>query len=253
MLLNPLATRSANALMDFSIGLLLRCHPEWIPRIWSNNEIKRIGEVFSGDVLNVSGWKDGDKDGDRYVNYFPKARSYTVSNFGAELGASGGEEIEIDLSQPIPSEMSTFELVFSHTVIEHVHPPSVVFKNLCSLSHDSIITIVPFMQPFHGVEGRYTDYYRYSPLALEKRFAEYGFQTVYVSWNHDHPLMNVYIFHLASKNPERFVSLDLKSQELKHNDAGPGVSWTQFLWPNDSQRSFWRKFGDFMGGIARRR
>lgn len=32
-------------------------------RIWSNNELAKIAEVFSGDIINVSGELDRDKSG----------------------------------------------------------------------------------------------------------------------------------------------------------------------------------------------
>ena len=31
-----------------------------LPRIWSNNELKKISSLFYGSVINVSGWKDLD-------------------------------------------------------------------------------------------------------------------------------------------------------------------------------------------------
>lgn len=253
MLLNNLATRIANGLLDFSIGILLNCHQDWIPRVWSNKEILRYGKLFKGDVLNLSGWKDSDKDGGIYRNYFPHARSYTISNFGSEIGASGGEEKELDLSKPYGGQIGTYDLVFNHTVIEHVHPTDLVIQNLCKLSNDCIMTIVPFVQQMHGVSEGFTDYYRYSPVALETLFREQGFETIYVSWNADHPLMNVYLFHLASKYPEKYRNCMPKVESIKLNESGPGVLWAKFLYPQITTKSIWRRCGEFIGGVTRLR
>ena len=37
-----------------------------IPRIWSNKILKRISHNFDGDIINISGWKDDDKEGNNY-------------------------------------------------------------------------------------------------------------------------------------------------------------------------------------------
>jgi hypothetical protein len=253
MTLNSFCTKVANALLELSVGILLKCHPEWVPRIWSNREIKRFGCLFEGDVLNLSGWKDGDKQGGRYCDYFPNARSYTVSNYGPERGSSGLQEKELDLSKPYEGEIGTYDLVFNHTVIEHVHPIDTVIRNLCKLSNDCIMTVVPFVQQMHGVKEGFTDYYRYSPVALEKLFREQGFETIYVSWNKDHPLMNVYIFHLASKKPEKYRKQIPESDFLELNESGPGVLWAKYLYPHEKDKSIWRQCGEFIGGAVRLR
>ena len=61
-----------------------------LPRIWSNNELKKIAPLFEGDVVNVSGWQDKDKEGDEYKNYFKNKKSYTITNYKTEaMGFSG--------------------------------------------------------------------------------------------------------------------------------------------------------------------
>ena len=34
-----------------------------VPRIWSNKELKKFASLFSGEIINVSGWMDNDKQG----------------------------------------------------------------------------------------------------------------------------------------------------------------------------------------------
>ena len=52
-----------------------------VPRIWSNQELKKFSEHFHGDVINVSGWKDFDKVNSFYKEYFINCRNYFVSNW----------------------------------------------------------------------------------------------------------------------------------------------------------------------------
>lgn len=251
--MNRLITRSANAMLDVAAGILNACHPEWSARNRSNDEIRKLGAHFKGDILNLSGWKDSDKAGGFYRDYFPNARSYVISNYGAEVGSSGTEEKELDLSEPYDGKIGTYDLVFNHTVIEHVYPTQIVFDNLARLSRDAVLTVVPFVQHIHGVKGGYVDYYRYSPLALERLFEDRGFQTVYVSWNEDHPLMNVYIVHVASKYPERYAALLPPSKSLEIGSTGPGILIPRFLWPLEKEKTLWRRMGDFMGNTLRSR
>lgn len=118
---------------------------------------------------------------------------------------------------------------------------------LAALSRDVIITVVPFLQGFHGRVGSYGDYWRYSPLALEKSFRARGFETLYWSWNQDHPIMSVYLIHIASKYPERHLDRMPASRELKVNHSGPGVTLTHFLWGEPGKRNWARSLGVALG------
>src|SRR5229473_1615128 len=68
-----------------------------LARYWSNQELKRFSHVAAADVVNVSGWKDEDKQGRHYRDYFPKARSYTITNYEGDSGYQGASgEILLD-------------------------------------------------------------------------------------------------------------------------------------------------------------
>lgn len=177
------------------------------PRAWSNTELRRLGVLFSGDVINVSAAADQDKQGGRYRDYFPRAASYTVSNYRRYFPTPGPErELVLDLDVPLADEKlkGGFDAVFSHTVLEHVFDMDTAVGNLCALSRDAVITVVPFIQAFHCEDpGYYSDYWRFTPVALEKLFARHGFSTLYVTWN-ETPLENIYIFHIASRLPGKW-------------------------------------------------
>lgn len=174
-----------------------------LPRIWSNAELKKYAHHFSGYIINVSAWKDIDKEGNFYRDYFINASSYTVSNYLAETrGLQGSDnEILLDLTQPLPlSLIEKFDLVYNHTVLEHVYEIHAAFENLCLLSKDIVLIVVPFLQPMHC---NYGDFWRFTPLTIKKMFEEHGLTLLYLSFN-NHRNTSVYIFAIASKYPSRW-------------------------------------------------
>lgn len=61
------------------------------PRVWSNQELKKFGFIFQGDIVNISGWKDMDKEGNRYKEYFKNAKSYQISNYNTQKNGFQGD------------------------------------------------------------------------------------------------------------------------------------------------------------------
>lgn len=179
-----------------------------VPREWSNRELRRFGSLFTGDIVNVSGWKDEDKQGGTYRGYFPHATSYTVTNFGNACGFQDAPgELLLDLSVPISDDLrGRFDVVFNHTTLEHIFDAATAFTNLCAMTRDVVIVVVPFLQPAHeGENGEYSDFWRFSPAALTKMFVHQGLTPLYVSYNDDW-LSSVYVFGIASRHPDRWRS-----------------------------------------------
>lgn len=174
-----------------------------LPRIWSNNELKKFAPLFEGDIVNVSGWQDKDKEGDEYKNYFKNKKSYTITNYKTEaMGFQGMEgEIFLDLEKELPDELAgKFDVVFNHTTLEHVFEVEKAFKNLCLMSKDILVLVTPFLQQMHTDYG---DYWRMTPLAIEKLFIKNGYKLLYLSFN-DHPKSSVYIFSIATKQFDKW-------------------------------------------------
>jgi hypothetical protein len=177
------------------------------PRIWSNDELKKFAYLFKGDIINVSGWTDEDKEGDYYSNYFINAISYTISNYDKEKkGMQGLEnEIYLDLEKNLAEELvKRFDVVFNHTTLEHIYNTKKAFENLCTCSRDIVILVVPFMQQNHG--RGYGDYWRFSPLAIKELFEKNKFKLIYLSAN-NHNNASVYLFAIGSINPERWKNI----------------------------------------------
>lgn len=175
------------------------------PRIWSNKELEKFAALFHGDVINVSGWKDADKTGRKYKDYFAHCTTYTISNYYGEKGLQHADnEIFVDLEKDIPEEyINRFDVVFNHTTLEHVFDIKKAIENLCLLSKDTIILITPFLQQVHDEGDSFGDFWRPTPKCIERMLRENGFTIIYQSGN-DNEWSHVYIFTIATKNPEKY-------------------------------------------------
>lgn len=174
-----------------------------LPRIWSNRELEKYSKLFYGNIVNVSAWKDGDKEGRSYREYFENASSYTLTNYRPEARGFQGLENEIflDLEGDLPEKLyQRFDVVFNHTTLEHIYEVKKAFRNLCDLSKDVVILVLPFLQQYHSDYG---DYWRFTPLAIKKMFEENEFELVYQSFN-SHKMSSVYTFTIASRYPEKW-------------------------------------------------
>jgi hypothetical protein len=178
-------------------------HVHKVPRVWSNRELAKFAHLFEGTVVNVSGWKDVDKEGRHYRDYFTGATSYSITNFKAEArGFQGMEgEIFLDLEADLPADLvGAFDVVFNHTTLEHIYEARKAFANLCRLSGDIVIIVLPFLQQYHSDYG---DYWRFSPLATKRMFEDNGYTLVYQSFNSDRA-SSVYTFSIGTRHPERW-------------------------------------------------
>lgn len=171
-----------------------------LPRIWSNRVLAELAPLFTGDVINVSGWKDCDKENRTYRTYFSKARSYSISNYGGETGESPDTTYHLDLEKPIPDELKgRFDVVFNHTTLEHIFDIFTAVFNLCALSKDIVIVVVPFIQKTHTTNS-YSDYWRISANGLRELFRKNGFSIVYLE-SSPYSFASVYHVCVATKNP----------------------------------------------------
>lgn len=216
-----------------------------LPRVWSNRELARFAPMFGGDVVNVSGWKDIDKEGRRYRDYFSNAASYSITNYRAEArGFQDAEgEIFLDLEQPLPPGLEgRFDVVFNHTTLEHVYALHTAFGNLCRMSRDAVILVVPFIQQFHADYG---DYWRLSPMAVKRLFEDNGYTLLYLSFN-SHRNASVYVFAIASRQPERWAGrFDYRFSCRDPIGGGPEPMIGCRAIPNDRHRFYRRLRGLF--------
>lgn len=210
-----------------------------LPRIWSNRQLERFAALFSGDVVNVSAWKDEDKEGRHYRDYFVNAASYTITNWNEEArGFQGLEgEIYLDLESPLPQDLvGRFDVVYNHTTLEHIYEVDTAFGNLCLMSRDVVMLCVPFLQPYHGDYG---DYWRFTPLCVSRLFKTHGMTPLYLDCS-NHRNSSVYVFALASKIPERWSGTinpggtfpdqgRVAKEHLRAGERSIPVAWNRIL------------------------
>ncbi len=187
---------------------LVRASPA---RVWSNQELGRLGPHFRGDVVNVSAWRDEDKQGRRYRDYFPNARTYAVTNYPSPrkgLDHTDLPSIHLDLTAPVPGELrDRFDVVLSHTTLEHVFDVHAAARTLAALTRDVLILVVPLKQPVHGLDEGEGDFWRFTPMALDRLFEPHGLRPVYRATN-EQPWWDVYVVWVGSRHPERWPHLD---------------------------------------------
>lgn len=185
------------------------------PRKWSNRELGKIVEYLAptGSAVNVSAWQDRDKEGSTYKEkYFYKASDYWITNWKSDaFGFQGGldKEMFLDLEEDLSTELySRFDIVFNHTTLEHVFDVQKAFKNLCLLSKDKVIVVVPFLQEQHT---EYGDYWRFTPWCVKRLFEKNGYLPLYISVN-DGPVDSIYVFAVGARSS--------KDQELLSSVQG---------------------------------
>jgi hypothetical protein len=109
----------------------------------------------------------------------------------------------LDLDKPLPPKwVGSFDVVFSHTVAEHVLDPCQTFGTIASLSRDVVIAVVPFSQGVHLTRS-YGDYLRLTPLFFKRFLEERGFE-ILLCVSNDQPYFPVYTVIIASRFPERY-------------------------------------------------
>ncbi len=175
-------------------------------RNWSNDELRKFSDSLYGEVINISGWKDEDKEGGYYREYFPKSSKYYLSNYGNDKIRGISEDIRTDFTIDLENEIdktlqNRFDVVFHHTILEHVKDPSFVFENLSSMSKNILISVVPFKQKLHFGSGSYGDYFRFSPMAMRNLYEDNGFKILYESFSPP-PFIDIYLFYIGYKSDE---------------------------------------------------
>jgi hypothetical protein len=178
-----------------------------LARVWSNKELKKFSHLFTGDIVNVSAWKDKDKQGLTYKDYFINANKYFITNYNDVKGVQSlPNEIFLDLEDDLPRNLhKRFDVVFSHTVLEHVFDFKKAFDNLCFLTKDIVIIVIPFSHVNHG--GKIPDYWRFTPQSITKMFINNGFDVIYSSSNRNFNSA-IYLFFIATRDVSKWKNFN---------------------------------------------
>lgn len=205
------------------------------PRIWSNKELRKFAPLFYGRVVNISGWTDTDKEGKCYRDYFCNANQYSITNYADddERGTQGlDEEISLNLEGELESQLiNRFDVAFNHTVLEHIFDVRKAFSNICKISNDVVISVVPYIQQLHGTNDNVGDYWRFTPLTMKRLYEENGLTLRYCSANGDTSATSIYLFCIGYKKnyhdekiPFRFdLKIDQNSNFNATNVIGANI------------------------------
>jgi hypothetical protein len=173
-----------------------------------------VAHLFPGHVVNVSGWQDKDKEGRLYKDYFKQATDYTVTNYSPSHSNHHANEIALDLEKNLPRNLhGKFDVVLSHTNLEHIFNVFKAFENHCLMTKDIVIVIVPFIQQQHETD-EYKDYWRFTPSCLRALFEMNGLSTIYEAYN-DEPHQVTYLLFVGSKLPEKWTGKLPKYTQLQ--------------------------------------
>lgn len=171
-------------------------------RVWSNDELRKFCHLFDGDIVNISGWEDKDKEGGYYKDYFRNAKSYTVTNY-SQTHPNDKEPLFLDLTADLHHKWEAkYDVVFNHTILEHIFDMPKAVRNMCLMTRDIVITVVPFVQQQHEVE-EYEDFWRPTPTCLRYMHKINGLEVIYESFTNKPHDIN-YLFFIGSKNPMKW-------------------------------------------------
>jgi hypothetical protein len=225
------------------------------PRLRTNLILKRFAPYFEGSIVNVSASSDSDKNcslidyyfgnydaGARYQTYFTNASKYLLTNYPndeTKFYLNGDESVLLDLEADLADELKQkFDLVFNHTVLEHVFDIFTAFKNLCLLSSDVVILIVPQCQQIHDYQRGYADYWRFTPFSIDKLFAINNFTVLYRETTYGFS-ESQYLFYIASRNPDRWRNqfpevVSAEKYMTRHNNGSSNTTYSGIIRVIDS-------------------
>jgi hypothetical protein len=197
-----------------------------IARIWSNRQIRKLAPLFSGDIVNVSAWDDRDKEGGYYRDYFSNASGYYRTNYSGARGYQQREnEYFVDLAKGLPEELKRrFNVVFNHTTLEHIFEVRTAFRNLCEMTKDIVIVVVPFSQAQHEKES-YKDYWRFTPSCIRELFRENGLEVVYEAES-EHKKAAIYLLFVASREAQKWKERMPRYEPIREAGRSIGLRWS---------------------------
>lgn len=191
------------------------------PRTRSNLIYQHFVDVFGTEirrVINVSGWNDQDKNGRTYQSYFKSVQltSYDVSNKGGYRGNIADNQLLINLEDRKFSPTKTYDLVFCHTVLEHVFDVFNAARILCELTDRFVFCVVPHVQEIHGTKD-FGDYWRFNPDGIQTLFLNNEIKASTTLFAHARGSSS-YLCLIGSKDPDDQDRLDqvfFKNREPK--------------------------------------
>jgi hypothetical protein len=168
------------------------------PRIWSNSELAQFAPLFSGTVCYASAASGNDKQGGQYRDYFTNASEWLTTNMHKDEYT----DFELNLETDLPDSMAGIcDCVFNHTTLEHIYDCRKAFSNLCAMSRDVVMVVVPYIQQIHEVDGFFSDFWRFTPFAMQRMYQENNLTLRYCSAN-GAERTSIYLFCIGYRDPK---------------------------------------------------
>lgn len=178
-------------------------------RSWSNDQLKHIAKSLPNfeHAINVSGNLDSDKQGGLYRDYF-QVENYEISSYPDDKAYSNplmqiNIDLDADTSQINKEHFQKYDLVFTHTVLEHIKNPFQAYENLEKLlaPNGLLISIVPFVYKFHYSGENFGDYWRYTPHSIDLLHRKSGLFTNLIEVGPEQGYEK-YLISVASRNKQ---------------------------------------------------
>jgi hypothetical protein len=175
-------------------------------RSWSNERLKFISKSLPefNNALNCSGHLDLDKQGSYYQSYF-KVEKYTISSFENDSTYSNPKKLFLlnldeDCEKVSEEHYQNYDLIFNHTVLEHVMNPYQAFANFENLlaPNGILICVVPFIYKFHFSNGDFGDYWRFTPHTMELLHKQFNLSVKFLEVG-PHNSYEKYIISVATR------------------------------------------------------
>ena len=115
-------------------------------------------------------------------------------------------------------------------LVEHVFDVSKAFENMCLLSKNFVILIVPQFQMIHDYHRGYKDYWRFTPFVIDELFKRNNYTVLFRETTYGFSESN-YLFYIATKrnaeNYKKYFPL-LKPVEDYLNQNNDGSKLTNY-------------------------
>ena len=138
---------------------------------------------------------------------------------------------ELDLEKDLDTTLhNKFDVCFNHTTLEHIYEFQKAFQNICLMSKDIVIIVLPFLQEQHADYG---DYWRFTPMAIRQMFERNAMEMIYVNYN-DEPNESIYIFAIGRKRHDKWneilIHKDNKIDQVDKIHIGKKIIKNSFLY-----------------------
>ncbi|MHC4074937.1 MAG: hypothetical protein ACYSRZ_00785 [Planctomycetota bacterium] len=198
--------------------------------------MKKLVSLFLGEIVNVSAWDDRDKEGGYYKDYFTNASGYYYTNYTGSRGLQRQEnEYFVDLTNDLPNELrERFDVAFNHTTLEHVFDVQKAFSNICNMSKDIVIIVVPFSQTQHETDS-FKDFWRFTPSCLREMFRKNELEVIYEAES-KYKNAAIYLLFVGSRHPKRWKGKMPKSEPIREAGDWIGFRWSSKIYQALKQR-----------------